>query len=370
MKATVHLVYPHGDKVSCPDAIGRHLAQRLLKLEYKVRHYEWTEFRKILPGPNDVLIGHACPVAMTVFRRSCRAKDWKRVILMSPYCPGDDYQNAFNDPLIRYCDLYLAITGNYWFTTTRNTGFAHWIPKLRHLDLAVNRAEFPVLKHAFNPPGKRKILYIGRDGMTARIKNTGYLEQIAAAMPEVDFGWIGTDEPHGNIRSLGKHDFRNDKSRALLAEYDIFITVGHVDANPTTILESMAWGLIPVCTPQSGYVGYDSIVNVPLASTETAVSILRNLVRAPDAVLREKQQSNWQMLDDHFNWDRFAAQVIGAIESDESPACLPVSLKRTWEMKMAEVTSPLWRNLLSPRKLSKTLKEFTASGRRSLKSAS
>ena len=189
METTLHLVYPHGDKVSCPDAIGRQLAARLSS-QYRVLLYDYHMFGKIQPGPNDVLIGHACEMYMTLFRRSCREKGWKRVLLLSPYCHGDDHQVAYNERLIRYCDLYLPITGNYWFSDICNSGFAHWLPKMRQLDLAIDRAEFPVLKGKFNPGGSRKFLYIGRTGITSRYKNTRYLADIAAAMPEAEFGWI------------------------------------------------------------------------------------------------------------------------------------------------------------------------------------
>ena len=42
------------------------------------------------------------------------------------------------------------------------------------------------------------------------------------------------------------------------------ITLGSADANPTTILEAMAWGLIPVCSVQSGYEGFSSIRNISI----------------------------------------------------------------------------------------------------------
>ena len=355
METTIHLVYPHGDKVSCPDAIGRHLAARLSS-RYRVVLYDWQVFGKIQPGPNDVLIGHACEIYMTLFRHSCRLKGWKRVLLLSPYCHGDDHQIAYNERIIPYCDLYLAITGNYWFTEIRNSGFAHWLPKMRHLDLAIDRADFPVVKRKFNLPGTRKVLYVGRDGITSRYKNTRYLMDIAAAMPDTEFGWIGTNTCNGNIRPLGHHDFRTEKSHEIVAKYDLLLTVGHADANPATILEAMSWGLVPVCTPQSGYCGYEGIVNVPLGSLAATVDILRGLQEAPDTVLYEKQRANWQILDSHFNWDRVTAQVISAIESDESPPCLPVSFKRRCELLIAELTTPLWMKLLEPRKLVQRLR--------------
>jgi hypothetical protein len=136
----------------------------------------------------------------------------------------------------------------------------------------------------------------------------------------MDFGWIGRGRPE--IRGLRKHgylDFRTDEGRKIVGSYDFLLTVGNSDPNPTTILESMAWGLVPVCTPQSGYEEPDGVINVPPNDVAAAGAVLRRLQHLPEAELHALQQANLQRLDNHYNWDRFASQVIDAIESDESP---------------------------------------------------
>ena len=70
---------------------------------------------------------------------------------------------------------------------------------------------------------------------------------------------------------LGFMDFSQPEARAAVAGYDFMITVGAMDDNPTTILESMAWGLIPAVTMQSGYENRAGIVNVPLNDALAAV---------------------------------------------------------------------------------------------------
>jgi glycosyltransferase involved in cell wall biosynthesis len=275
--------------------------------------------------------------------------------LLSPYCHGDDHQPAFNEALVRHCDLYLAITGGYWFADIEKSGYKHWLPKMRHLDLAIDRAEFPSIKRSFNPVGRRRIVYIGSD---AWYKNTRYLAAIAESMPETEFGWIGTDRSVGNIEGLGHRSLTTAEGRALVSGYDILLTVGKADGNPATILEAMAWGLIPVCTPQSGYVGFQSILNVPINDTAGAVQVLWSLLVEPEARLREIQEQNWRLLDEYFNWDRFAAQVVAAIESEEAPACVPVSIGRRLELLFAEIFNPFWANLLDPRKMRKRLRKI------------
>jgi len=307
--------------------------------------------RAIRPGPDDVLIGHPYPVPWTCFRRSLRVPGWKRILMLLPYHHGDTAQAAFLDTIIPHADLYLAITGNYWFSSAQSSIFSHWLPKMVHMDLAVDRADFPPVKREFNPPGRRRFVYIGSRSPG---KNVGYLSEIARRLPGVDFHWIGMGRGGiAGLKPLGYCDFGTDESQRLVASYDFMITVGKADANPTTILEAMAWGLIPVCTKQSGYAGYEGILNVPLGDPDGAVSVLQTLQEVPDEELKRLQAVNWQALDTHFNWDRFVRQIVEAIESESSPPLGPESWQRRMRIQAAVLQSPHF--LLRPRNLKRYL---------------
>ena len=194
---------------------------------------------------------------------------------------------------------------------------------MKQIDLAVDRNEFPIIKREFNPPGKRKFIYIGH---TADHKNTFYLSQIAHALTEMEFGWIGSGNGINGVKAYGNMNFETHAAKEIISQFDFLITVGSADGNPTTILESMAWGLIPVCTPQSGYAGYPGIVNIPLNNLIEAVPILKQLQYCPESTLLTLQRVNYEALDNHFNWDRFSRQVMEAIDSREKPACPAASL--------------------------------------------
>ena len=351
MVRTIHLVYPHRARISAPDSIGYQLGQRL-EQHYPVKYYDWDESRVIKPALGDVLIGHAHPAPWTCFRRSLAHPGWRRVLMLEPYAHGDNFQVAFLDTIIDKCDLFLAITGNYWFDSIEKSIFSHWRPKVVQLDLAVDRKDFPPLKTAFNTAGQRHFVYIGLAGKSAntRYKNTEYLSEIAHVMPEIQIGWLGRGRRNQTIDGLfplGFQDFSTESGQKTVASYDFMITVGKADANPTTILESMAWGLIPVCTPQSGYSGHPGIVNIPLGDVRQAMTTLRGLQEMPEITLRHMQTMNWQALDMHFNWDRFAQQVIDAIESDICPTLDSASLRRRLLIRWSALTSPNspWRPL-------------------------
>ncbi|MFX1235963.1 MAG: hypothetical protein ACFFBY_15660 [Promethearchaeota archaeon] len=338
----IHLVYPHGSRISTPDAIGRNLAIRLTeKYNYSVIKYNWDESTAIKPGSNDVIIGHPHFKLDTCFRMSYKQKGWKRILVMSPF-NTDKMQVAFLEPFLRRCNLYLAITGNYWISQVKDSLFAHWIPKMIHLDLAIDRNDFPILKKRFSVPGERRFVYIGSNSWA---KNTDYLSRIASLMPDIKIYWIGAgNKTYGKkINGLihqGFYDFSKPEAKRILAEHDFMITVGHVDSNPTTILEAMAWGLIPVCTPQSGYVNYPGIVNIPLGNAEKAIEVLCSLQELPEFKLQEMQAFNWEALDTHLNWDRFACQVAEAIESDSNPMLVPISLITRLKIFLSLIRSP------------------------------
>lgn len=317
---TVHLIYPHGTAISCPDAIGRHLADHL-RASYEVRTYDWDEFGVIRPADGDVLLGHPHPTPGTIFRRSIGSKGWSRRLLLSPYHHGDEHQVAHLERWVRRCDEFLAITGAYWFDSIGSGPFSSWAPKMTHLDLAVDRSDFPVIKRGFALPGHRRYLFIGHSGWT---KNPAYLDAIASRLPPGSVGWIGRERhavPH--VTAYGTRDFQTEDARNLVAEHDFLLTVGRADANPTTVLEAMAWGLIPVCTKESGYYREDGIINLPLDQPDAAVRILTDLQYLPTQKLLELQHHNWLRIDSHYNWARFGNDVTAAIQCDDSASLRP-----------------------------------------------
>lgn len=334
---TVHFVYPHEDRINCPHAIGRKVGE-YLRQKYDVRYYALDGFEKIRPQEGDVLLGHAHPAPFTTLRRSIRDPRWSRILFIEPY-NADPRQVGFLDALMPWCDLFLAITGEYWFNHIEFSLFSHWKPKIRQLDLAVDRNDFPFIKHRFNSPGERRFLYIGNKMWC---KNTGYLSKIAGAMPGVRFGWMGSERcPIEGLERLGAHDFRLEDARRLVSQYDFLITVGSADANPATILEAMAWGLIPVCTPQSGYENQPGIINVPLNDIPSAVQVLNELQAMPEQELKRLQEMNLAMLAQRYHWDRFCREVMEAIETEESPSLLPCPIARKLQIRYYSMISPV-----------------------------
>ena len=333
----VHLIYPAGNKISTPDSIGRHL-KKFLERHYQVSTYNYDEFKIIRPGSADALIGHWHPNPFTVFRLSAIKKDWRRIVALAPFCPDQTaWQNAFANKIIDRCDRFLAITGNYWMKNINFSPFKHWNPKIEHVDLAVNRSDFPFIKKNFNPIKKRRFLYIGH---TAWYKNFSILERFSEKLPDIEFAWIGGKKTSKKIKALGRIDFSKQEAKKLIQQYDFMITLGSADANPTTILEAMAWGLIPVCSVQSGYEGFSSIRNIPIDCIDDAVATIKHLQSVPEEQLKIWQQENLNILDEHFNWERFCGQVLQEIENEDNLQLIETDFKNRLFLLYAEFRSP------------------------------
>jgi hypothetical protein len=331
---TVHFVYPRDPaRHASPFCIGNEVGDRLQR-DFDVRFYGWRDTLTITPQPGDMLLGHPHWRKDSIFERSVRQPGWARRILMAPYV-DDLRQVAFYDRHMDLCDLFLAITGNYWFARVDQCTGRRWAPKMRHMDLAVNRAHFPFVKTRFNPPGQRKFLYIGH---TAHNKNVGYLSQLQRQCADADISWMGKGRKKiPGVVPLGLRNFADPAVLQEVAGYDFMITVGAMDANPTTIMEAMGWGLVPVVTRQSGYENSPGIVNLPLADVAGSQQVFHHLQTCPNDELLDLQRRGQARLDSHFHWDRFYADVKQALVGSDSPPIRPATWGERLKLKLFDI---------------------------------
>jgi len=307
---TVHFVYARGMRNGAPQSITRELAPRLAVLG-NVRVYDYTEVRTIEPAAGDILLGHPHADPRTVFQASLRRPGWAKRVILCPFSHGIPEAYAWMEPVVEQADLFLAITGKYWMETIGGSAFAPWEKKMRRVDLAVNVQHFPPIKTMWNARGRRRFLYIGYPG---RAKGTDYLCELAEANPSLHFAWIGWGMiGSGRIETIGPCEFTLPEALELVGRHDFIICCGRADANPATILEGLAWGLVPVCTKESGYRDERWLVNIPLDDVAGASEILRGLNDAPEAELEHYVARGRAALVSEYNWDRVAANIIAAL---------------------------------------------------------
>jgi hypothetical protein len=306
----IHLVYPYGDRIHAPQSIGRSLFNYLSAV-YEVRQYQWDSNVRIKPKEGDILLGHPHPYPFTVFRRSFNDDKWAKRIVMCPFTTNLE-QIGYLLPYLRKCDVYLSICGPYWETQMLQSEFASIAERFVRLDMAIDTADFLPIESPIRSPGHRKFVYIGND---SKFKNTSFLRQLADARPNW-FSWIGTNENYSEFDScIPFLDFSIDSSRNTLSNFDFMVTTGSSDANPTTILESMSWGLIPVCSPESGYTNIEGIINLDIHDLEKSLATIDALQFSDESYLRSLRLNNYDLVTSTYSWTSFCSQVVKAIES-------------------------------------------------------
>lgn len=286
----IHWVYPYGDRIAAPWSIGREVARGLRQAGHEVTQYDWDECRAIQPAPGDILLGHPHPEAGRVFRNSA-CGPWAKVTAMSPWNGSAEY-TANLDYIMDWCDDVILICGEYWQAKAK--------PRTC-VDMAVRPAHFPAIKRKFNPPGQRKLAYIG---CTLPIKGPDKIAEVAKSHSVGHFGYGSIP---GTI-SHGYLDFVKSDALAVLAGYDFLITLADHDANPTTVLEAMCWGLIPLCSPGSGYTEPDVVV-------VDSPDVIEYWQHAPAEELQRRQEQGHALVRTKYTWSRFNQTILEVVNA-------------------------------------------------------
>jgi glycosyltransferase involved in cell wall biosynthesis len=249
-------------------------------------------------------------------QRTVREKRCKFMATIHPLHTALPEHNMPFDPLTRRVDKVFSICGPYWYDSIEQSPFAHWKPKITRLDMAVDGEQFPYLRQKFNPVGRRKLLYIGS---SMPMKNLGLLMNIMKRMHDVRLKWVGGDNSHKitklpNVDVVGFKKFTPKVAQEITDECDIFVNVSNSDANPTTILESMAWGTIQACTKESGYWNDPLFTELHLHDMTKTVQNLRKLLTAPEADLIRRAKAGRKAIETKYTWDRFCNTIWREIE--------------------------------------------------------
>lgn len=354
---TVHLVYPNGDPARTPGAIGWHLS-RLLGHRYgEVVCHAWDSFQRIRPDRGDMLIGHLHPVPGTTMRRSIPQDGWRRKVLLQPF-NFDIAQVGFLDPWIPRVDAFLAICGPEWAQRLDFSYFSHWQSKFVPIDLAVDSAFFPFRQ--LKKPPTRALLYVGH---LRWYKNPKSLEDLAEALPEFTLGWMGQGPGLRGWEALGHQPLSAVQGRSLAHEYPATISLGTFDANPTTVLESMALGLLPFATPTSGWSENQGVVHVPVWDVDSTATIIRDRFNESLESWQTSLRTNRERVEQDFRWDNFAERIISVLEDDTPRSSSRPRDARRRIIFLGSAASPLLRRQILPVSAWDTFKRRVASSR-------
>jgi glycosyltransferase involved in cell wall biosynthesis len=302
----------NGVPLPAPYSITENL-HRYLAARANVKLYDLRDTGTIALQADDILLGHPHPDPETVMQKTLRAGAPCRLkALLFPIHHALPEINEYALPLLERADVVLGIMGRYWYDTLESSFLAQWKKKIVRLDLAVNAAEYPLLKTKFNAPGRRGYLYIGNHRPEKGIEALSKTLEKLRAYPR---GWVGGGEDIPHVpRIAGYRALTQGFVAGLAEDYDIFLNTSVSDANPATILEAMAWGFPVACTPQSGYYNMPSIVPLSTTEIDANVAALEELQHAPEARLRELSRANRALVETQYTWERFCATVWHSLE--------------------------------------------------------
>ena len=264
-------------------------------------------FQKIHPKKGDILLGHPHSFPFTTFRNSLSNKNWEKVIIYQPY-NEDPFQLSYINRFINECDQFIALCGDYWFKRVNKSIFNEWTNIIDQIDLCINSNLYPFIKDKFNKKGERKFLYIGNDySYNNYAKNTDYLEEISKKFEKNTFGSIG-NKKFKNFQNYGWLNLKDKKNLDIIKKYDFIIHTSTNDANPSTVLEGMSWGLVPIITKETGH-SEDSIIYIPLNDISNTKKILDFYQNEDEKNLIEIQQKNLKLVKEKYNWKNYRKKI-------------------------------------------------------------
>lgn len=286
-----------------------------LETRYKVKLYDLRENLTIFPASGDILLGHLWTDRNTVIWNSINDSRFSKKILMQPYNNNESQLGWVRDGL-KFCDGLIAIGGDYWVDNFSESPLKNFGEKISHLNMAVDASSYPIVKNKFNPPNKRRFLYIGRQGRFGDEKGIGLLEELAKRIPNFQGGYIcGGAEIKGWKKISEPTTLTPELMKVIASNYDVFINMSRADAQATTILEAMSWGFPVACTNQSGYSREKSFFYLSLEDMNHNVDVINKIQNLSDDEIKSISVKNRSVVEGKYSWDVFVSNFEKIIRS-------------------------------------------------------
>ncbi len=294
--------------------MGRFLRDRAQECGYAFEYVNLDDDRPYELDASDIVVGHLWHTPGTFIRLALHSA--AKTFILQPY----SHQMVSAGDVQPYIELFqkaehlFFITGEYWYNTMLDSPFAALYPNVTRVDMAVNTANHPYSKTTWNPPGKRGFLCIGADIPVKGLANVAELARIAGFR----LGYYGNAHPDTfrhvpQMTMHGGKDFTPEVIADICKQYDFFLSMATSDANPTTLLETSAWGLIGACTQESGYLRHAPFVPLYVDDLYNNLEIIDGFQTAPEQELWNISRHMRLAIEKRYTWDKFTSTVWGKL---------------------------------------------------------
>ncbi|MDJ1482398.1 hypothetical protein QNI16_17970 [Cytophagaceae bacterium YF14B1] len=309
--------------IYAPHSITYHVLNKL-KQAYKVKLYDWRETGTCHLKKDDILLFQPIPDfqkwnTLGKWEVDKNSLGWKTLqkypncksIVIVPYNHTANESLWLKEIFEKYTQQLIVICGDYWTQNWDQSPYGNLVSQPLQVNMGINVDEYSLVKESFNPKGKRKFLYIGN---TNTWKNTIQLEKIASAYPNFEGGYISSGEIKGWKKITNFAHLTEDLMKELAIEYDFFLNTSSADAQATTILEQMCFGLGIACTPESGY-SYPSIIPLDKNDTNFNIQQIELIQKLSGDELRTMITQNRQIAAQNHNWNAITTQILDFIKT-------------------------------------------------------
>lgn len=312
-----------GHPTYAPHSITFHILNALRK-QYKVKLYDWREVGTCNMQNDDVLLFHPTPdfaewQRFNTWHIDENSIGWKTLlkypdcksIVIAPYTHEAHKDVLFRRIFESYTDKMIVICGDFWTNTWHESPYFKLIPLPLQVNMGIDMRDYPIVKKKFNPANERKFLYIGNTGIW---KNTVQLEKIAKQYPNFQGGYISSGIIDGWKKIADFAHLTKEFMTELALEYDFFLNTSTADAQATTVLEQMCFGLGVACTPQSGY-SYPSVIKLSTYDTEYNLTQIAKMQSMQEAEICDLVAENRKMIVKYHQWDGILNKIITYLEN-------------------------------------------------------
>jgi len=338
----------HGDEALYQEANVeiQKWAERQLAERFTVHSSSCITQGRVTSSARDILIGHpSWDVNVAAAPRiGTSARDWMtdnkldpgaachpNSYVLVPWVPEfppewTQYMTCYESQLER-AKLVFAICGGIWLERTlalRNGSIQQRVrDKLVRLNMSVNADAFKIVKRAFNPVGRRRLVHVSNLGsykgidlllestLGVALPSLGSRSLKGLALGEIEIKVNGKFYAINNLGPINNdHD---EQIRQVVDQHDFYIHAASMDAQATVILEFISRGLIPIVTPESGFEGEDAIYLT--SSAERNREIIAQALQMPDEeCVRRSARLKAYVRREH-SWRAFYETIASRIEA-------------------------------------------------------